>query len=112
MPISIVLGATLFEEVLTGALVAGSIATLINLVIMAISYGKKSFLFPAKSGVIEIVFCSLVTFAHGFLLTYVPGGPTYIISGFSSYSLFSSRCPESAVYLDNDQEFALGSNHY
>lgn len=32
--------------------------------------------------------------------------------GLSGYSLFSQRCPESAIYRDNEQEFGFGSNHY
>jgi hypothetical protein len=88
----------------------------INLAIMALSYFKRqeeaAFLFPPKSGFIEIIFCTLITFGHGFTLALVPGIPTYVMSAFASYSLFSGRCPESAVYRDNDQEFTLGSNHY
>ena len=88
----------------------------INIIIMALSYSKRqeeaAFIFPPKSGLVEILFCTLVTFGHGFSLALVPGIPTYVMSAFASYSLFSGRCPESAVYRDNDQEFTMGSNHY
>jgi hypothetical protein len=38
--------------------------------------------------------------------------PWLVLVGLSSYSLFSHHCPESAIYRDNDQELAWGSNHY
>ena len=87
------------------------------------------FLFPARSGKAEIALCALLTFAYGALMVYVlhPTTLTYffdddrdlaslipllIFVGLSSFSLFSGRCPESAVYLNNDQELNWGSNHY
>jgi hypothetical protein len=107
--------STLLGDRLTGPIVSGGVAMAINLVIMAASYANRhtpSFVFQPKTGWVEIAFAALVTFFHGFTLAMVPGLPTYIIGGLSSYSLFAGRCPESAVYRDNDEEFALGSNHY
>ena len=89
------------------------------------------FLFPPKSGGVEIALCSLTTFAFGSTMVYVLhprtlayfygaesdtelGGyiPLLLLIGLSSFGLFSARCPESAVYLNNDQELNWGSNHY
>ena len=92
---------------------------MINLVVMGISAQQKgqdessfTFLFPTKSPV-EIMVCSIVTFAQGYLLTLMDLNIiVLIVAGLSSYSLYSGRCPESAVYRDNDDEFAFGSNHY
>ena len=118
-PIFLVGASTLIgSDHLVGALIAGAGPMAINLAIMVFSYAKRqeegAFLFPAKSSILEIVFCSLVTFGHGFALASVPepGVTTYLMGAFASYSLFSGRCPESAVYRDNDQEFTFGSNHY
>jgi len=92
------------------------------------------FLFPPKEkwgfpgG--EIVFCTLLSFAFGFLMSglfldlaevfvYVGYNHStgavvlgYIVVSLSSYSLFSKSCPEGAVYMDNDQEIGFRSNHY
>lgn len=87
------------------------------------------FLFPPKSSVIEILVCFILTFANGALMTFVFHPTTLfyffedfnttavlitglIVSGLSSYCLFSAHCPESAIYRDNDIYFAFGSNHY
>ena len=65
---------------MVGALVSGAVPMAINIAIMAMSYSKRqeetAFLFPPKSSIVEIVFCALVTFAHGFTLALVPGVPT------------------------------------
>lgn len=87
------------------------------------------FLFPPKSSMLEVFICSILTFANGSLLSFAlhpntleyffegdaSTGPLIIglvISGLSSYCLFSAHCPESAIYRDNDIYFGFGSNHY
>lgn len=115
MPISTFIGSNVIGGV-TGAIVAGSIPAAINICVMLFAYSSRnsdpSFLFPPKSSPFEIAFCFLVTFAHGFCISYIGAPAAHIVGALSSYSLFSARTPESAVYLDNDQEFAPGSNHY
>ena len=87
------------------------------------------FLFPAKSGMIELALCAVLTFAYGALMVYAvhpttlgyffsddrdlaSAVPLLIFIGLSGFSLFSQHCPEAAVYRDNDQELDWGSNHY
>jgi hypothetical protein len=86
-----------------------------------------SFLLPKKS-VIEAIWSTLVAFGYGAAMTYICHAQTFeafrqpqdvgsvaqviIFTGLSGYSLFSHRCPESAIYRDNELEFQYGSNHY
>lgn len=87
------------------------------------------FLFPPRQSSMEMVLCSLLTLAYGAMMSYAfhpstmslfyaseldvaSSLPWLVLVGLSSYSLFSHHCPESAIYRDNDQELAWGSNHY
>lgn len=73
-----------------------------------------------------MIYASLLTFLQGALMVYVvhPQGNGFgdnglgshighlVIMGLASYSLFSGKCPEIAIYRDNDSELEVGSNHY
>ena len=129
-------------------IIAGAVLLTINLICMIIAYcfsrkqkdfeadeapncfSKRGFLFlfPVKQSLTEAVWCSIVTFAYGFFMTYAfhtktinafyifklaeEDYLTFILIGLAGYSLFSERCPESAIYSDNELEFGFGSNHY
>ena len=85
------------------------------------------FLFPAKQNLWEAMWCSLYTFGFGYFMPFILhnitastfytqiGASWYgyvVVMGLVGYSLFSERCPESAIYSDNEMEFGFGSNHY
>ena len=74
----------------------------------------------------EIVWTLIVSFLYGSAMVYALHETTMdkfetkgkspvimlILIALSGYSLFSQRCPEIAIYRDNEQEFGFGSNHY
>lgn len=124
------------------AIVSGVIFFVINLVFMIIrhfvgdatdidlsdekpglfSKDGVRFLVP-KRGILESIWCLILSFLYGFTITlmFLDGiilkdNPYQIMcivfSSLAGYSLFSHRCPEPAIYRDNEAEFGLGSNHY
>ena len=124
------------EDQLVASVAAGAVLLVINLFLNAASYvmeesdetscmskGGFLFLFPKKQGLFHMAVCLVHTFLFGALVEHAFHPQTteqssdwiaigMVLTAFSSYSLFSENCPESAIYVDNDQDFRLGSNHF
>ena len=86
------------------------------------------FLHPKKSSPLETIWCFIVAFGYGVMMTYAIHPVTFIMTsgqdnvgmaivialftGMSGHCILGQPCPETAIYRDNEQEFGWGSNHY
>lgn len=147
--------ATSVSDNIMASIISGAILAVINLILIIVRksigdeitsddmenesiscFSKQGFRFLVPSrDTGESIWCIIVTFLYGFLMTYSLHGLTFfginpnrnsiimdhrtapfiyclVFIGLSGYSLFSHKCPEGAIYRDNEAEFGLGSNHY
>lgn len=134
-PVVIGVISSVVSNLAAAVVISGALLVLFNGALMTLRWKKGEMFLVPHRGMVESIVCIIITFLYGAAMTYLLHTSTFeyyrpvkqtsnldhrtepmimclVMIGFSGYSLFSYKCPETAIYRDNESEFGLGSNHY